>query len=808
MLGFLDLKSFNRMLPSFLDGTYNRYKNDTSTFVRWLSENAQRCGYVTTVKTTTPIPPTKTPRLKGKARKEAKKTESSKPASSSDATGTSQKSVNYSLVSLKDLLPSAIAIVDSKDPVVLVPVNIIRAGLRAVSARKRCAEYYKNNEAAQSNHSHSYFISLMEQVMKALQPRFATTNAESATKPEDSRPTQDIFEHLENRFAVLDVEEPSEQDDVGATTAVPNVSQPVYRLETPENSQDVEEEKTFAIFCLFDDLWRLRDYVAELWLDYKNGEIDLVTAAITTNTAFQLAIRNQKESLSAFPSLEESRSLRVVLKRHYREELADDAILKLGGIAEWSFAPVHRLLDKSCASIITGALPLAKQGLSWPYNPSADRTRMGTLQKQMEDFTLLHELIPEFALIERFNITLFSQDELTRVCQMVKTKEIPIWLTFATTCFLDIHHILRGSIDRTFEDLQDIGNNTKRTLDRHFAFSRGLTRPSTWPQVDEDNQRKFYENVEKWILKDIIFPLKVKLYQEKNISPPGESERFYLYKRQPILCGLLAFRTILETQYVGSSMVNSWGSAIYPAHFYNALQQQEKFITPWPLIEQLIAIHHEERIFLGGRPKNIQDCAKQVLLVLGYSPEQFARNRRTSKPVLSKNGPRGLKNSSVLGEFFRQGLPFDGSMEFTMSNIEELFNEQARDAELAANPQGKALRREWKTSKRLSPLQLLQSLRASLPVEIPKLRLDYFLLHEQTIQMMRALVAELDADLIKLCGPEYLGNESALPLVGAHVILAAYQTERVIDHYKIPNAGSLLLEKAGKVVEDFLKKQE
>ncbi|TVY87900.1 hypothetical protein LAWI1_G008034 [Lachnellula willkommii] len=799
MLGFLDLKSFNRMLPSFLDGTYNRYKNDTSTFVRWLSENAQRCGYVTTVKTATPIPPTKTPRLKGKARKEAKKTESSKPASSSDATGTSQKSVNYSLVSLKDLLPSAIAIVDSKDPVVLVPVNIIRAGLRAVSARKRCAEYYKSqtpdNEAAKSNHSHSYFISLMEQVMKALQPRFGTTNAESATKPADLRPTQDIFEYLENRFAVLDVEEPSEQEDVGATTAVPKVSQPVYRLESFENGQDVEEEKLFAIFCLFDDLWRLREYVAELWLDYKNGELDLVTAAITTNTAFQLAIRNQKESLSAFPSLEESRSLRVVLKGHYREELADDAILKLGGIAEWSFAPVHRLLDKSCASIITGALPLAKQGLLRPYNPGADRTRMGTIQRQMEDFTLLHKLIPEFALIERLDITLFSQDELTRgLCQMVKTKEIPIWLTFATTCFLDIHHILRGSIDRTFEDLQDIGNNTKRTFDRHFAFSRGLTRASTWPQGNEDNQRKFSENVEEFILKDIIFPLKVEYYQKTNRLPPGESERFYLYKHQPILCGLLAFRTILETQY--------------PAHFYNALQQQEKSITPWPLIEQLIAIHHEERIFLGGRPRNIQDCAKQVSLVLGYSPEQFARNRRTSKPVLSKNGPRGLKNSSVLGEFFRQGLPFDGSMEFTMSNIEELFNEQARDAELAANPQSKALRREWKTSKRLSPLQLLQSLRASLPVEIRKLRLDYFLLHEQTIQMMRALVAELDADLIKLCGPEYLGNESALPLVGAHVILAAYQTERVIDHYKISNAGSLLLEKAGKVVEDFLKKQE
>lgn len=125
---------------------------------------------------------------------------------------------------------------------------------------------------------------------------------------------------------------------------------------------------------------------------------------------------------------------------------------------------------------------------------------------------------------------------------------------------------------------------------------------------------------------------------------------------------MLAFRTILETQYAGFSLVNNWGSANYPAHFYNALKQQDKIITPWPLIRQLIAIHHEERIFLGARPKNIQDCGKQVSLILGYSPEQFARNRRTAKPVLSKNGPRGLRNPSILGEFFREGLSFDGSM--------------------------------------------------------------------------------------------------------------------------------------------------
>jgi hypothetical protein len=35
------------------------------------------------------------------------------------------------------------------------------------------------------------------------------------------------------------------------------------------------------------DLWQLRRFVGSLWLDYKNGKVDLITASVTTNVAFQ-----------------------------------------------------------------------------------------------------------------------------------------------------------------------------------------------------------------------------------------------------------------------------------------------------------------------------------------------------------------------------------------------------------------------------------------------------------------------------------------------------------------------------------------
>jgi hypothetical protein len=63
------------MLPGFLVNTYKKYKQDTSIFVEWLSDNAKKCGYKLPSAAATSKPteaPVAAPRLKGKARKLAK----------------------------------------------------------------------------------------------------------------------------------------------------------------------------------------------------------------------------------------------------------------------------------------------------------------------------------------------------------------------------------------------------------------------------------------------------------------------------------------------------------------------------------------------------------------------------------------------------------------------------------------------------------------------------------------------------------------------------------------------------------------
>ncbi|KUJ14900.1 uncharacterized protein LY89DRAFT_124635 [Mollisia scopiformis] len=391
---------------------------------------------------------------------------------------------------------------------------------------------------------------------------------------------------------------------------------------------------------------------------------------------------------------------------------------------------------------------------------------------------------------------------------MIETKQIPIWLTFATTVFLDINQTLRGRVSIAFDELQVVANHVKNTLDGYFEFSKSIPAPRTWPKSYEEMLREFREGVAETILKDVVFPLKSKYYKKVDGIAPGETARFYLLKGQPILCGMFAFRATLELHHGGVNLCNAYRTVTYPAQFYNALRQKENPVQPWPMMEEAIAIHTEARVFVGSAPKTVQESLRQICLVVGYSASAFAQNRRPNRPLpISKNGARGLKDDTVLGSFFRDDLEGRGGRVFSLQNVEKLLNEEAKTTELASDPKNKALRREWATTKHLTPLQLLEALTQFMPVELPKIDFNYFRMHQQSVELLRRLRVELDADLKKHFGPMYFKNESQLPSVGLYVIIAAFLSSKAAEELKLDGTGSKILEKAGNILEDFVKEQ-
>jgi hypothetical protein len=177
-----------------------------------------------------------------------------------------------------------------------------------------------------------------------------------------------------------------------------------------------------------------------------------------------------------------------------------------------------------------------------------------------------------------------------------------------------------------------------------------------------------------------------------------EVERHYLLKHHPLLCGSLAFGITLELHQVGITLCNTWGTITYSAHFYNAVHQRNLSQARWPLMDQAMAMHPEA--FLGERPKSPLDCFKQTNLVLGNSVQTFAKNRRSKEVLLSKNGPRGLKDPSELGRGFKVGISETHGAGFNLHRVEEVLKPASSNRRTP--PQ--------------SPLQLLRTLRLALPV--------------------------------------------------------------------------------------------
>ncbi|KAE9369320.1 hypothetical protein N431DRAFT_413162 [Stipitochalara longipes BDJ] len=801
------------MLPSFLESTYKKYKNDTSVLLKWLCYNGSKCGYQLSEPSKSKDKTTKAPRLKGKARKQAKE------ASSDGSTTSKTDQSEHRTVSSKDLVPLANSIACSTDPLITVPSYIMRAALRAISARKRCNVYFRSktdgdDSAEEKNQSHSYFISLIEEVVMALQPRFATS---AGAKNEElvSTPTIIDLEDLENRFAALEVEELAGSDsEIAEVQAVPSpTSEVICKVEPSREREYLEQEKLFAIFCLFDDLDRLRSYISNLWVEFKEEKIDIITASVTTNTAIQLAIRTQNEILIAFPECSDYQKILETLVLYFAKaqglnetegevEVDDD-------VAQWIFAPAHSILDSFCDVLDPKRVPIMKRGHFGVYDPQKDRSALSDVEKNTEDFVLLMDILPEFCFIAKHKIHLFAKDELTKgLCRMVLTKDIPVWLTFATTVFLDIHHTLRDEVIVIPRTLLGTAVIATENINRYLELSGGLIKPATWPKKNEDALRAFVKEMDYCISNDPIFPLKEAHLRREKCPPPEPSEWFWLYKRHPVLCGVMQFTIMLATQQWGLMMVNAMGTAIFPAHFYNSMRQLEEPVRSWHLMDELISLHGEDKVFIGAKPTTIVDCWKQFCLTLGVSAENFARNRRNTKLVASKKGPRGLKEISLLNELFYQGLREEGEMNLTLHGIEALLNDQVQNH--ATHESRKRLRRVLATKEHLTSLQLLEALRLALPQEIDKLQFRYFYLHEQSIALMRRLRATLDEDFKHHLGKNYIENESQLPHVGLWVIQAAVKDGNVQDaeDIRISHAGKRILDKARQVTDEFLEDME
>ncbi|KAE8449379.1 hypothetical protein EG329_008280 [Mollisiaceae sp. DMI_Dod_QoI] len=287
------------MLPDNIASSYSRYKADTNTFVTWLHATAIASGYnapITTItnplsETSANIPPPTGGRLKGKARKDAK--------AKIDKESETKKSEPKRVLPTIQLIKQAQAVVASQKRV-QVPISIQRLLQEAIQARKRCAKWFMNvltedkerEKLDKSNHSHEYFIKVLEKTFDILKPCFEVPKMRQASVVDETN--EDVSgDDINNRFESLEVEDIDED----TYDALPSVSQQKKsKVDNLELEMDVDVDLPFVVFCFYEDLHYLRNFLLETWCQV------------------QLARKSEEEHARFFPSLKDGSYRKITSK--------------------------------------------------------------------------------------------------------------------------------------------------------------------------------------------------------------------------------------------------------------------------------------------------------------------------------------------------------------------------------------------------------------------------------------------------------------------------------------------------------------
>jgi len=163
------------------------------------------------------------------------------------------------------------------DQGVSVPVEVLRILKRCISLRLKVSRRFLAT-ADPGNESHQYFIDILIKI------RGLFDNVDHKSNSTDPV-------HLSNHFSELSTDDLEEEEDA---EDVPDIQLPGVASSTSRSTFEPEmslAEAINAVMIFLGDMENTRVYIMDLWLDYKLGTVDLVTAAVTTNTALELLQR-------------------------------------------------------------------------------------------------------------------------------------------------------------------------------------------------------------------------------------------------------------------------------------------------------------------------------------------------------------------------------------------------------------------------------------------------------------------------------------------------------------------------------------
>lgn len=372
-----------------------------------------------------------------------------------------------------------------------------------------------------------------------------------------------------------------------------------------------------------------------------------------------------------------------------------------------------------------------------------------------------------------------AEDELQRgIVEMLESRKIPIWLIFACQVFLDIRYILEADVDRAHHELIATGVRIRRGLNYLKEIAADVVDcGGAQDDYAEDYAHLAFE-VQEWCENDFIGSSIRNKHHDDGVGTQSgiTAEPFFFLKRNPIYCGLLAFRFNLKMQDIGMMVTNQTHYAVTAAHLYNVPLQLYNFAMRnskddydgdaagyWQDMETLIEIHKGIHIFGGERPLKMDASRKsweEVRGVMDGSHEiWFQSKKHRSKGHLISVAFTPMAHVSVIfkNRYCKQLDDKDNALKAELSTLEKMLEKLCMDTstdyldledrhlitdmnryaiEGKYSDRFSYVQHQYQRTHTLTQLQLLDLLCQNVHAERAQHAFDYLALHEKCYQAL------------------------------------------------------------------------
>ncbi|KAJ3281444.1 hypothetical protein HK104_011464 [Borealophlyctis nickersoniae] len=664
-------------LSGALYDSYLRYKRGTDTVVTHIlaaaasvltPEELEKITGGTNKPTPDTAPaPVAAKRLKGRARKLAKEN----AAASSEPTAPTQprrvlQQVNLSATQLAQLLR---ALAKTPEKVAHLPAKILAVFKNVLDLRKRFGGCYaagtatltgpERGEHELKNSTHQHYLRLLESAYVL----FGGPDAEREQRKENYQPMvkaseketvdEDLLK-LKNKFEVLEVGAQEEEDG----TESDEEDGAGWVTEEEEEDEESEEEDDFATtfmetvmeavfasWCLSEDMKRLRRFLKETWIKYNLGRLTIVTVSVLMSLAVEL-VKSAEKNLAEMCMGSSYQMWMTLLMVFHSRGLTE---VQPGSAAAQELTDtfmMHIFELKISSRMISGdnlayVSPEALEAFGGRWNPLADRSKMTSEGRAMEDSALFCEQFPEWVFVAQMcRDGAFGQDALLEL-------------------YFDSTHLMRRKLKPTLTMVRDYAKRVVASIDPYLANDpKDSNNAPIQTNAFAIRQNVYYNLVEDYM--EVSW--KTIARNRQKWAPPKTTGPYSLLLNSPWLCAASLAQNQANYYFVGKQAISYGGFFLVTMHVYNAYRQLDR-IQPLPLFEMFMEVFGQ-RLFNGNVPTKAEDFYKSLRLSLGLSAASFARDVR-------KRGASGL-GSTKSPKGGRIIIPDDDSLTYNMLHAKHL----------------------------------------------------------------------------------------------------------------------------------------